>query len=90
MNTLCVIDVSAVVYTGLYSQRYQDRSAFGYPTGGIHFFMEQLLVPLYEYNDIVLCFDSPNFRTKLERSYKSGRSHNAVAISQIEALYREN
>lgn len=37
MNTLCVIDVSAVVYTGLYSQRYQDRSAFGYPTGGIHF-----------------------------------------------------
>ena len=87
MNTLCVIDVSAVVYTGLYSQRYQDRSAFGYPTGGIHFFMEQLLVPLYEYNDIVLCFDSPNFRKKLESSYKSGRSHNAVAISQIEALY---
>lgn len=40
MNTLCVIDVSAVVYTGLYSQRYQYRSAFGYPTGGIHFFME--------------------------------------------------
>lgn len=87
MNTLCIIDVSAVVYTGLYSQRYQDRSAFGYPTGGIHFFMEQLLVPLYEYNDIVLCFDSPNFRKKLESSYKSGRSHNAVAISQIEALY---
>lgn len=72
MNTLCVIDVSAVVYTGLYSQRYQDRSAFGYPTGGIHFFMEQLLVPLYEYNDIVLCFDSPNFRKNWKVLIKVG------------------
>lgn len=87
MGTLCVIDVSAVVHTGENSPLYQNRTSFGYPVGGIHFFMSQLLVAYYESNDIILCFDSPNFRSKLQTSYKSGRSRNAAAISEIEALY---
>lgn len=87
MDTLCIIDVSAVVHTGASASYYADRTSFGYPTGGINFFMNQLLVPLYEYNDIILCFDSPNFRKKLQHNYKSGRGRNAAVISQIETLY---
>ncbi len=87
MSALCVIDVSAVVYTGVYSPRYAQLTSFGYPTGGINFFMSQLLVPLYEANDIVLCFDSPSFRVKKHSDYKSGRTRNGAAITQIESLY---
>lgn len=87
MGTLCVIDVSAVVHTGANAPRYADRTSFNYPTGGINFLMSQLMVPFYEVNDIILCFDSPNFRTKLLDGYKKGRSRNSAAISQIEVLY---
>lgn len=87
MGRLCVIDVSAVVHTGVFSPRYAQMSAFGYPTAGINFFMQQLMVPLYEIDDVILCFDSPNFRRKKDPTYKSGRSHSAIALSNIEVLY---
>lgn len=87
MGRLCVIDVSAVVHTGVYSPRYAQMSAFGYPTAGINFFMQQLMVPLYDMDDVILCFDSPNFRHKKDPNYKSGRSHSALALSNIEVLY---
>lgn len=87
MGSLCVIDVSAVVYTGVNSPRYRDMTSFGYPTGGISFLMKQLLVPMYEADDIILCFDSPTFRKQKMPEYKSARAHSSVAISQIEILY---
>lgn len=87
MGSLCLIDVSAVVYTGVYSPHYAQLTSYGYPTGGINFFISQLMVPFYENNDIMLCFDSPNFRARMQSDYKSGRPHNPAAISQIEVLY---
>lgn len=87
MSSLCVIDVSAVVYTGIYSKKYAQMTSFGYPTGGINFFAMHLLVPLYEWDDIILCFDSLSFRKKKDASYKSNRKRNGSAISQIEVLY---
>lgn len=87
MGSLCIIDVSAVVYTGVFSPRYSQLASYGYPTGGINFFISQLMIPFYENNDMLLCFDSPNFRTALQKDYKGGRNHNAAAISQIETLY---
>lgn len=87
MSRLYIMDVSAVVNTGVYSPRYAKLSSFGYPTAGINFFMQQLLVALYEMGDVVLCFDSPNFRRSLNPDYKSGRNHSAAAVSNIEVLY---
>lgn len=87
MNNLNVIDVSALVYTGTASKFFADKSNFGYPVGGIHYFMRQLCCTFLDMDSAVLCFDSPSFRSGLLSEYKSGRVKSPAVYSQIEFLY---
>lgn len=84
---LSLIDVSAVVHTGMKSEYYRERMFYGFPVGGIHFLTQQLCVHLMMRDEFVLCFDSPNFRTKEFPKYKSGRARDMAVILQLEALF---
>ena len=87
MNSLNVIDVSALVYVGSTSEWFRERSNFGFPVGGIHFLLRQLCVSFVSSDSVVLCFDSPSFRSDLLTGYKAGRVHNPTVYSQLEFLY---
>lgn len=87
MNRLNVIDVSSLVYVGTTSEKFRDRSNYGFPVGGIHYLLRQLSISLKERDYAVLCFDSPSFRTELFPDYKSGRVANPAVYSQLEFLY---
>lgn len=87
MNRLIVIDVSALVYTGSKSEWYRELESFGHPVGGIHYLMRQVSVALVSCDFVVLCFDSPSFRSKLFPDYKMGRVRDASVYSQIELLW---
>lgn len=87
MNTLNVIDVSALVYCGNMSQHFADKSNYGFSVGGIGYLMRQVATSIALGDDVVLCFDSPSFRKKLFGDYKSGRVHKPDVYSQIEFAY---
>lgn len=89
MFKLSVIDVSALVYAAMGSKFFRDRSYYRYPVGGIHYLMRYVTGEFSEENDVVLCFDSPSFRSHSNGSYKKGRKKNPAVISQLETLYEE-
>lgn len=83
MNELVIYDMSAMVYYG----GSHKEDFFGYPVGGIRYFLNHLAVDLVSRDCIVPCFDSPSFRTGLSTGYKSGREKRPAIYSQIETLY---
>lgn len=87
MSSLSVMDVSALVYTGTSSQFFKERQSYGFPVGGIHYLMRQICVTFGKMGSVVLCFDSPTFRAKLNADYKSGRMSSPAVYSQIETIY---
>lgn len=87
MNDLNVIDVSALVYTGALSKYFCDRRYYNLPVGGIHYLMRQVSNAFRLRDCVVLCFDSPSFRAKLDPNYKSGRMRNPEVFNQIERIY---
>lgn len=89
MSDLNVIDVSAVVHTGMNCEHYKNMSYYGYPTGGIYYLMMYVCNSLMLHDDVILCFDSPTFRKQLQTDYKDGRQKNPVILSQIETVYTE-
>lgn len=86
---LYLIDVSAVMHTGMNSTYYKERTYYGFPVGGIHFLAQQMCVPLMMGDEFILCFDSPNFRRKEFPKYKSGRTKNMSVILQTEAVFEK-
>lgn len=87
MNTLYVIDVSAVVHTVAHVPTFSDRTFYNYPVGGIHYLMRYVSIAFSARDDVLLCFDSPCFRKDLFPEYKNGRSADQRVISQLETLY---
>lgn len=87
MSDLKVIDVSAMIHYGCESVHYRDRTFYGYPVGGIHYLMQEIVASLIKRDHIAVCFDSPSFRVELYPKYKNGRVKNAAVISQIETVY---
>lgn len=87
MGSLYVLDVSAIVHTGVTSPSYRDNSYYGFPTGGILYLNKFISSALARQEDIVLAFDSPSFRNDLLESYKSGRVRDQSVVSQIETVY---
>lgn len=83
MDKLHVFDVSPMIYAGgSHSDEY-----YGYPVGGIKYLMNRIAVAMVKDEDIVLCFDSPSFRSTGESNYKKGRIKRPPIISQLEAVY---
>lgn len=83
MNELVVFDVSPMVYVG---GSHKDEF-WGYPVGGIKYFLNRLAVALAGRDFVVPCFDSPSFRSDLYPEYKKGREKRPEIYSQIETLY---
>ena len=86
MSDLKVIDVSAMIHYGCESVHYRDRTFYGYPVGGIHYLMQEIVASLIRRDHVAVCFDSPSFRVELYQKYKNGRVKNAAVISQIETV----
>ena len=93
MFELGILDASALVYTGTLSAGHEGSSYgsdtyYGYPVGGIHYFLKYLSIVLKDYDDVIIVFDSKkNFRKDLDGTYKENRSVNKVVVSQLEHLY---
>ena len=83
MSNLWVIDVSPVLYTGNTSPRYQERSQYGYPTGGLVYLNAYISNAAAEGGDIVFVYDSPTDRASICSSYKNGRTSNAAVVSHL-------
>lgn len=88
MFDLGIIDASALVYTGALGAPYNERLYYGYPVGGIHYFLKYLSLTLKNYDDAIIVFDSrDNFRKSLWKEYKETRIPNKSVISQLKLLY---
>lgn len=87
MGDCSILDVSALVHTGMNNVHFQGRTYYQYPVGGIHYLMRYICNAFNSNSFVVLCFDSPSFRNKLSADYKSGRIRNAAVISQIQTIY---
>lgn len=83
MDRLHVFDVSAMVFCG---GSHQD-DFYNYPVGGIKYLADRIAVALGDNEDIVLCFDSPSFRSSGDSHYKHGRIPRPAIYSQIETIY---
>ena len=84
MLSLCVFDVSSLVYRGSAGDR---SSWYGLPTGGMKYLMDRIALSVVERDSIVLCFDSPSFRKDMYNGYKADRSYNPDVHWQISKLY---
>lgn len=84
MLSLCVFDVSSLVYRG--SAGIRERW-YGLPTGGMKYLMDRVALSIAERDSVVLCFDSPTFRKDILSSYKADRSFNPDVHWQISKLY---
>ena len=86
-SKLCIYDVSAFVHAVKNIDMYKNEVYFGYPVGGIKYFMKFLVLDLMSGNDVVVAFDSRSFRKDLSKDYKAGRPGNLAVYSQLETLY---
>lgn len=86
---LNVFDVSAIVHTAMANPHYRDKERYGFPVGGIYFLSMYLCNSMMSFDDMVLCFDSPCFRSREFPEYKRGRAKNMAVILQLEVLYEQ-
>lgn len=84
MLSLCVFDVSSLVYRGSAGNR---ERWYGLPTGGMKYLMDRVALSIAERDSVVLCFDSPTFRKDIFPGYKADRSYNPDVHWQISKLY---
>lgn len=87
---LAIFDISPFIYTGMKSEEGRSKNQYGFPMGGISYFLRELTVELMHYRDVLVTFDSRSFRKDVYEHYKGQRKSDGdrVAVSmQVDYLF---
>lgn len=85
MRILQIYDVSNYVHVGMVIPPYKNFSSYGFPLGGVKYFLKYLVEDLAQNKNSVVCFDSKT--RKSYPGYKAKRLHDPSIEIQLEFLY---
>lgn len=81
-----LLDVSALVHTGMNSPYYKDITYYNMPVGGLIYLNRYISEAIDSRQPFVLAFDSHSLKCS-ENSYKSGRAKAPAVYAQLEFAY---
>ena len=89
MSKMSIFDVSALVYTGNYSNRATQMASErfgGVPVGGIRYALKVIFSSQINSSVLIGAFDSKTDKASLFEGYKGNRSFNNDVFTQLEIL----
>lgn len=85
---LCIFDVSPFIHSSRHVDKYANLKQYGFPVGGIRYFMKYLTSELARDRDVICTFDdSSSFRRDMLKDYKSGRTQDPIVNIQRDLLF---
>ena len=82
-----LIDVSALVHTGMNSPYYKDLTYYNMPVGGLIYLNRYISEAIDSKQPFVLAFDSHSTKCADDNGYKAGRPKAPAVYAQIEFAY---